>query len=178
MCCFPLLMTVGFMNTFTIGYKSSVENLTSVVAKLCIVKHAESRNVFWLTLGCFCTDCRFTAEPTELNLSWHYLNAFWDVLKTLDDKIIVYTCNCCSGFALALLTDGNSNRAFWSVDPHSDLVCLQCKPGGRGGWRCKGIQQRENQVYMLVLQWTGADGKTSEHHLAMDTAITMIDYTV
>lgn len=58
-----------------------------------------------MTLGCFCTDCRFTAEPTELNLSWHYLNAFWDVLKTLDDKIIVYTCNCCSGFALALLTD-------------------------------------------------------------------------
>lgn len=74
-----------------------------------------------MTLGCFCTDCRFTAEPTEPNLSLHYLNAFWDALKTLDDKIIVYTCNCCSGFALALLTDGNSNGAFWSVDPHGDF---------------------------------------------------------
>ena len=74
-----------------------------------------------MTLGCFCTDCRFTAEPTELNLSWHYLNAFWDALKTLDDKIIVYTCNCRGGSALMLLTDGNSNRAFLCADPCSEL---------------------------------------------------------
>lgn len=84
----------------------------------------------------FCTDCEFTAEPTEPNLSWHYLNAVWDALKTLDDKIIVYTCNCHGGPALMLLTDGNSNRAFLCADLHGELE----------------IQQGESQVRILILQ--------------------------
>lgn len=95
----------------------------------------------------------------------------------LDNKIIVYTCDCGSAFASVLLADGNWNKTFLSVDPCGDLKSAHSvnqeveetgdvkeyrNAVGREPGLCCGFT-------MSQYRW-----ETSKHGLAMDLVITVI----